>query len=62
VAENSLTVLISSHNLRELEDLCDTIGIMDKGKIILERDLFEMESESNLSLEEIFLNILEGGR
>ncbi|MBR2592636.1 MAG: AAA family ATPase, partial [Oscillospiraceae bacterium] len=39
VAETGLTVLISSHNLRELEDVCDTVGIMNKGRMMLERNL-----------------------
>ena len=32
VAENETTVLVSSHNLRELEDVCDHVGILDHGK------------------------------
>ena len=44
VAERNTTVFISSHNLRELEDVCDHVGIMDKGKIILERSLAELQS------------------
>lgn len=36
VAENGTTVLISSHNLRELEDVCDHVGIMNGGKVLLE--------------------------
>ncbi len=43
VAENGTTVLVSSHNLRELEDVCDRVGIMNKGKIILERSLDELQ-------------------
>lgn len=39
VAERGTTVLLSSHNLRELEDVCDTVGIMNKGKILLEKSL-----------------------
>ncbi len=39
VAEYNTTVLVSSHNLRELEDVCDHVGIMHKGKIILEKEL-----------------------
>ena len=34
VAENGTTVLISSHNLRELEDVCDHVGIMNGGKVL----------------------------
>ena len=43
VAENGTTVLISSHNLRELEDVCDHVGIMNRGRILLERSLEELQ-------------------
>ena len=43
VAEHGTTVLISSHNLRELEDICDHVGIMDHGKMLLERSLADMQ-------------------
>lgn len=43
VAENGTTVLVSSHNLRELEDVCDHVGIMNRGKMLLERDLGELQ-------------------
>ena len=43
VAENGTTVLVSSHNLRELEDVCDSVGIMNKGKIVIERSLNELQ-------------------
>lgn len=43
VAENNTTVLISSHNLRELEDVCDYVGIMHEGKIVLEKELDDMK-------------------
>ena len=36
-AERGLTVLVSSHNLRELEDVCDHVGILDHGHLLLER-------------------------
>ena len=42
-AERDLTVLISSHNLRELEDVCDHVGIMHKGHFILEQSLSELQ-------------------
>ncbi|SMB85072.1 ABC-2 type transport system ATP-binding protein [Desulfonispora thiosulfatigenes DSM 11270] len=45
VAEREISVLISSHNLKELEDICDHVGIMNKGTILLERDLDEMKSD-----------------
>ena len=43
VSENQMTVLVSSHNLRELEDVCDHVGIMHKGKIVIERSLSELQ-------------------
>ena len=43
VAEREMTVVVSSHNLRELEDVCDHVGIMNKGKIIIERSLSELQ-------------------
>ena len=36
VASNGTTVLISTHNLRELEDICDHVGIMDHCRMLLE--------------------------
>ena len=43
VAEYGTTVLVSSHNLRELEDVCDHVGIMDHGRLLLERSLSELQ-------------------
>ena len=43
VAQRGTTVLISSHNLRELEDICDHVGIMDNGRMLLERSLADMQ-------------------
>ncbi len=43
VAEHNTTVLISSHNLRELEDVCDHVGILHHGKLLLARDLSELQ-------------------
>ena len=43
VAERGTTVLISSHNLRELEDVCDHVGILDHGKMLLEKSLADMQ-------------------
>jgi len=45
VAEYGTTVIVSSHNLRELEDVCDHVGIMHKGKIVLERSLNDLQSD-----------------
>lgn len=43
VAQHGLTVLVSSHNLRELEDVCDRVGILDHGRVLLERSLTELQ-------------------
>ena len=46
VAEHGTTVLISSHNLRELEDVCDHVGIMEHGKMLLEKSLADMQGST----------------
>ena len=46
VAQRETTVLISSHNLRELEDICDHVGIMDKGQMLLERSLASIQGNT----------------
>lgn len=43
VAEEGTTVLVSSHNLRELEDVCDHVGILSLGRVLLERSLSELQ-------------------
>ena len=47
VADRGTTVLISSHNLRELEDVCDHVGIMDHGRMLLERSLQDMQGTTH---------------
>lgn len=46
VAARGTTVLLSSHNLRELEDVCDHVGIMDKGAVLLERTLSDLQDNT----------------
>ncbi|MBR3570763.1 MAG: ABC transporter ATP-binding protein [Oscillibacter sp.] len=53
VSQNGMTVLVSSHNLRELEDVCDHVGIMDKGKVILERSLEQLQ-DNMVKLQVVF--------
>ena len=53
VAEEGMTVLVSSHNLRELEDVCDHVGIMNKGKVLLERSLSELQ-ENTVKMQIVF--------
>ena len=53
VAERGTTVLVSSHNLRELEDVCDHVGIMDHGRVLLERSLAQLQ-ENMVKLQVVF--------
>jgi len=46
VAERGTTVLVSSHNLRELEDVCDHVGIMNRGTVLLERSLSDLQDNT----------------
>ena len=57
VADREMTVLISSHNAKEMEDVCNYIGIMSHGKMVLEGDLLEM---GDVSIESLFLEKLGG--
>lgn len=43
VAERDMTVLVSSHNLRELEDICDYVGIIHRGKMVMEKPLDDLK-------------------
>ena len=43
VATRGTTVLVSSHNLRELEDVCDHVGVLHEGKMLLERSLSDLQ-------------------
>lgn len=45
VADREMTVIIASHNLREIEDICDHVGILHKGTLILEKDIDELKSD-----------------
>ena len=53
VSERGTTVLVSSHNLRELEDVCDHVGIMDHGKVLLERSLAQLQ-DNMVTLQVVF--------
>ena len=43
VAERGTTVLVASHNLRELEDVCDHVGILSQGRVLIERSLSDLQ-------------------
>jgi len=45
VAERGMTVLVSSHNLKEMDGICDAIGIIKSGRMIIERDLDDLKSD-----------------
>lgn len=53
VAQRGTTVLVSSHNLRELEDVCDHVGIMDHGRVLLERSLAQLQ-DNMVKLQVVF--------
>ncbi len=45
VADRQMTVLVSSHNLREMEGVCDAIGIMKDGQVKIEKDIDSLKSD-----------------
>ncbi|MDD6316032.1 MAG: ABC transporter ATP-binding protein [Clostridia bacterium] len=53
VADHGTTVLVSSHNLRELEDVCDHVGIIDHGRVLIERSLSELQ-DNIVKLQVVF--------
>ena len=58
VADRGTTVLVSSHNLRELEDVCDHVGIMDRGHVLLERSLAQLQ-DNMVKLQVVFPDGME---
>ena len=68
VAEREMTVLVSSHNLKEMDGICDAIGIIKNGRMVIERDLDDLKSdvhkvqlafaESEFPCEQLGLQIL----
>lgn len=45
VAERNMTIVISSHNLREIEDLADHVAILHQGKLLLEKELDDLKAD-----------------
>ena len=43
VTDRNMTCIIASHNLRELEDICDHVGLLHKGGMLLSKDLDDMK-------------------
>ena len=68
VAARQMTVLISSHNLKEMDGICDHIGIIKDGKMLMEKDLDELKQTMQAklvsehgtpSLDEVFIHVYE---
>ena len=57
MADREMTVLVSSHNAKEMEDVCNYIGIIAHGRMVFEGDLLEIMP---VSMEEIFIEKLTG--
>ena len=56
VLNRNMTVVIASHNLRELEDFCDTVGLIHSGKLVLKQSLDEISlsySKAQVAFETI---------
>lgn len=47
VADREMTVVISSHNLREIEDMCDHVGIMHEGQLLVEKEIDDLKAASH---------------
>ena len=58
VADRGTTVLVSSHNLRELEDVCDHVGILNKGRVLLERSLSDLQ-DNTVKLQVAYQGVTE---
>ncbi|MCL2839773.1 MAG: ABC transporter ATP-binding protein [Defluviitaleaceae bacterium] len=70
VADRQMTVLISSHNLKEMDGICDTVGIIKNGSMLIEQDLDELKADMQTkaisehlppTLDEIFVYVYESG-
>ena len=61
IAESGVTVVMSSHNMFEVESLCDRVAMMDHGSIILSGTPEELKQKSgSKSLEEVFVKAVKG--
>jgi ABC-2 type transport system ATP-binding protein len=59
VMQNGVTVLLSSHNMLEVEFLCDRVALVDKGKIVLEGKPADLKTQYNSqNLEEVFAKVV----
>lgn len=58
-AKKGNTVLFSSHNLDIVEEICDVVGIINKGSLVKLINLTESKEDSKFDLEQLFLNIIK---
>ena len=58
VSERGTTVLVSSHNLRELEDVCDHVGILNRALVLLERSLSDLQ-DNTVKLQVAYAGVTE---
>lgn len=58
VSERGTTVLVSRHNLRELEDVCDHVGILNRGQVLLERSLSDLQ-DNTVKLQVAYAGVTE---
>ena len=70
VAERRMTVITTSHNISELENLCDTVGVIKDGRLVVEHNLEELRRKLReedplkepMTIEEIFISETEAGK
>ena len=59
VKEHKVTVLLSSHNMLEVEYLCDRVALLNKGKIVVEGKPAELKQRyKSENLEEVFAKVV----
>ncbi len=59
VAQHGVTILLSSHNMLEVEHLCSTVALLDKGKIVVEGKPQKLkEKYQTVNLEEVFAKVV----
>lgn len=61
VKKRKMTVIISSHNLKELENVCTNIGIMKNGEMVLEKEL-EKKDNNIQKVQIVFSNNSQIGK
>jgi ABC-2 type transport system ATP-binding protein len=59
VKENGVTVLLSSHNMLEVEYLCDRVALVNRGKIAVEGEPYQLKNKyDSQNLEEVFAKVI----